>query len=230
MSRTGPPAKDDAARGSIRLFVAIDVGEQRAAAAGRVIDDLRAAARRLAPRARITWVTPAHMHLTLCFIGEVDVDRVSVIEDVLRPAIPHEPFTLSFGGLGVFPPRGPARVIWLGVTKGEDSVAALRAHVSARLARTGVPLESKPFHPHLTLGRVRDPAGLRAPLLFKAHDDDAAIGSVRVEGCTLFESRLLPEGPRHTARLEIGLTGSPGGCDTQKSTSQSRTSSNPRSS
>ncbi len=54
------------------------------------------------------------------------------------------------------------------------------------------------YDPHLTLARVRDATGLEVPALLEGLAE-TEIGRMEVEAITLFESRLSPQGPTHTA-------------------------------
>ena len=59
------------------------------------------------------------MHLTLAFIGEVGESGAAAVVDAMASGFPRPPFPITFDGLGVFPPRGAPRVVWLGVTEGD---------------------------------------------------------------------------------------------------------------
>jgi 2'-5' RNA ligase len=180
----------------MRLFIAIDVAAAIAAEASRVVDILRRRASTLAPCAHVTWVAPERMHLTVCFIGYADEAKASAIHEALTPPVGVTPFELQVSGVGTFPPRGMPRVIWAGVHDDGDSLAATEREVSDRLARLGVAREDRPYSPHLTLARVKDPAGLRAPALVDGLEDHE-FGATRVDAITLFESRLSSKGPTY---------------------------------
>src|SRR3954451_21826873 len=95
------------------------------------------------------------MHLTLAFIGDTTEDRAAAIGAAIRGDVPAAPFEMTFGGLGVFPPRGAPKVLWLGVVAGESPAVQLHAVVVTRLAAVGVVPERRCFRPHLTPARWR---------------------------------------------------------------------------
>lgn len=100
-------------------------------------------------------VPPENWHLTLRFLGATE--RLTH-ERVLRQMAEVDrgpPFQLGFGGLGAFPRPARATVLWLGVERGEPEVRALADRVGGALEAAGVPPEERPFHPHLTLSRIR---------------------------------------------------------------------------
>lgn len=191
---------------NVRLFVAIEIDARVQAAAAHLLDDLQRRAAHLAPRSRISWVAADRLHLTLRFIGEADVERTRTIEEALGTALPMGQFHIKISGTGVFPRSGPPRVIWIGVFDETRRLEALHHDIEQRLSRAGVPPDHRPFSPHLTLGRVRMAAGLRAGALLEGLAD-VALGDLRVERTVLMESRLSAAGAIHTVRLATGLTG-----------------------
>lgn len=179
----------------MRLFIAVEMNASVEAAARDVIEDLRARVARLAPRARITWSAPERLHITVRFIGDADATRTQAIRSALGPTIDAPVFDLGVEGVGAFPPKGPPRVFWAGLTDGRDGLLEVERAVSQRL-ETLVPAEDRPYAPHLTLARVKDPAGLSRVALFEGLNT-RQFGRVHVDAITLFESRMSPKGATH---------------------------------
>jgi len=182
----------------MRLFIAVELDERVRSEAGRVVEVLRRRGALLAPRARLTWVTAERMHLTVRFIGAADEGRLAELRRALDPPFETPPFALSIEGTGAFPPKGPPRVLWAGLYEGREPLLALERELTARLSTIGIPPEDRPYNPHLTLARVRDPAGLRAAALLDGLETHA-FGHSTVDAITLFESRLSPKGPAYVA-------------------------------
>ena len=188
----------------MRLFIAVGVSDAIRLSAQTVIAELRRRVWQLDPDARVTWIGADRLHLTVRFIGEVDRSRLSDLRTALSVPIRQAPFEIAVRGLGVFPARACPRVIWAGVGAGSHQLCALAQTVASRLATAGIRSDTRPFHPHLTLGRVRQSARLRrAPLL--AGLEDVAIGTGVVAACTLFESRAGPDGTRYSIVTEAPL-------------------------
>jgi 2'-5' RNA ligase len=187
----------------MRLFTAIELApDTKEAVIGQ---QARLAAEIRARGAAVRLTPPEQLHLTLLFIGQVDEARLKTIGELMTENIRQASFALTFGPVGVFPPRGRARILWLGVDRGERELIALQTEVVERLARAGVPREARPYHPHLTLGRWRDDEGPRGAV-FAA----AAVEAVeRVTAVTLFESRLRPGGAEHMPLLRCALEAPP---------------------
>src|SRR5947209_12367937 len=98
-----------------RLFVAIELDD--AARVAIVVLQQHVVHARGAARS-LTIVDPARMHLTLAFLGDVGETAVPAVTDTLSVNINVQPFVAVFHGLGVFPPRGAPRILWLGVGEG----------------------------------------------------------------------------------------------------------------
>lgn len=181
----------------MRLFVAVELDE--AAREALAIEQRRLRGllgKEYEPRLR--WVSPTQIHLTLAFLGEVADDRAAAIEDAMRRPLGGGRFEVVFGGLGVFPPRGAPRVLWLGLMRGAREVVALQRQVAERVMGLGIPLEDRAFHPHLTLARCRETRPADRQRLLGA-DRPAEVARIDVEAVTLIASRLSSRGADHTA-------------------------------
>jgi RNA 2',3'-cyclic 3'-phosphodiesterase len=187
----------------MRLFVAIEMNRSVEEAAREVIDDLRARVARLAPLARVTWSASERIHVTVRFIGEADEARVRDIRAALGPTIDAPVFDVAVEGVGAFPVKGAPRVFWAGLTGGRDGLLEVERAVSRRL-ETLVPAEDRPYSPHLTLARVKEPAGLSRTALFEGLTT-REFGKVHVDAITLFESRLSPKGATHVPLQRTAL-------------------------
>ena len=190
----------------MRLFVAIDLSDEARAAVAAEQKRLAAAlgSRRSSPR----WVKPAQLHLTLTFLGEVEEARGPAIVDALSERLAVPVFTIAFGGVGLFPPEGAPRVVWLGVARGARETIEAEREVAGRLERIGLSREARPFRPHLTLGRWRTSSPADRPRM-PAGAETGEIASMPVTFVTLYESRLSPDGPTHTPLVRAGLTAEP---------------------
>lgn len=108
----------------------------------------------------LRWTRRSSWHVTLAFYGEVD-DRVAArLEPRLeRAAGRHPRRELSFAGAGTFPRPARARALWTGI-RGDLRRLAESCQAAAR--REGIDAGAhRPFHPHLTLARVRGEMDLR---------------------------------------------------------------------
>lgn len=176
-----------------RLFVAIDAPE---AIVGSMADLSE-------PLPGFVWTTPAQIHLTLRFLGETPVDTIPALE--LRFArIRVQSFLLSVEGVGVFPPRERAQVVWCGVGTGHPRLHQLRQQVDDAVLACGLTPEMRSFVPHFTLARVgHAKAGAIADFV-RRHREFAA-ADFRVTHFRLYASELRSTGAVHTVLGEYAI-------------------------
>jgi 2'-5' RNA ligase len=105
----------------------------------------------------VRWVSPDTGHLTLHFLGDTHPDRAELLRLALaEPISRHASFNVHTGGLGVFPNIRRPRVLWLGLEGQLQELQSLHHDIGETLRRFGFPVEAGKFHPHITLGRVRE--------------------------------------------------------------------------
>jgi RNA 2',3'-cyclic 3'-phosphodiesterase len=96
---------------------------------------------------------PGQFHITLRYIGETEAETLSHIQDCLR-TVKAEPLTISTQGTGFFPNDKNPRVLWLGIKNNRELnelASAIDDQLSAIIERP----REHPFHPHITLARLR---------------------------------------------------------------------------
>jgi 2'-5' RNA ligase len=181
----------------MRLFIAIELDDHARHAIAEEQTRLKAGLLDDGDRSGLRWIRPEHMHLTLAFLGEIDDSRSRVIIEMMRRPIQGDPFAVVFGGLGIFPPGGVPRVLWLRLISGVPQVMEVQRQVADRVAHSGITLEARPFQPHLTLARWR---GARTPARrLIAADRSDRVARLDVEEVALMHSRLSQAGPAYTA-------------------------------
>ncbi|MGE5360432.1 MAG: RNA 2',3'-cyclic phosphodiesterase [Bacteroidales bacterium] len=189
----------------MRLFVAVDLDDTVRRAAGRVARNVRDTLER-AEMYGVSWVAPDNFHLTLRFLGEVADEVALRVQEVLAPPFAVAPFDVALGGVGVFPPAGAARVIWLGVHEGLEELTSLHREVEERLAPLAFAPDERAYRAHLTVARFRVPAPARVRQLIAA-GEAPSIGRCPVSHLTLYRSRLSPKGATYTALVRSALGG-----------------------
>lgn len=182
---------------SLRLFIAIPLPEAVQREFAVIQERLR---RSLRSQADVKWVEPEHIHLTLKFLGHVEEDAVTPLEQTLdRLASEGGPFTLHCAGVGAFPSARSPRVIWVGVDQGGEEAARLAARVDEALEPLGFAPEERAFTPHLTLGRVRSSSRLTSLVKLLEAESFSSGMPFAADRVVLFQSTLTPQGPVYTA-------------------------------
>ena len=104
---------------------------------------------------RVRWVRPEGIHLTLKFMGDIDLKVINELVSLL-PAVANEfaPFELTLAELGCFPNNRRPRVLWAGVKGNLSTLRDLHIAIDSLVGNVGLPREQRGFSTHLTLGRV----------------------------------------------------------------------------
>ncbi len=185
----------------IRAFVAVPVEDP-------VVRRRLAGAHSLLPPLRgVRWIPESQLHFTVKFLGEIGADRVTAAKAATAAAAARAAggVRLALEGLGAFPPRGPARVLWAGCGEGAEALTSIGAAVEAAFVAEGFPREERPFSPHLTLARVKDPgAGKRLTRALPTIPPEP-FGAVRVSSLVLYQSDLTPRGAEYTELLRVAI-------------------------
>lgn len=165
----------------MRLFVAIELPDRIREGVERFVREARASL----PERAVRWVPRDNLHLTLLFLGDArPAEQVAQALDEVGGRI--GPVPLRAVGSGRF-----TSAAWIGV---QGEVDALRELVVWLHDRLELPMD-RPYVPHITIGRFRDPRRSRRLILPEVGE----VGAFVVRELVLFSSELSSEGARHTA-------------------------------
>jgi 2'-5' RNA ligase len=187
----------------MRLFVAIDVPEERKRSIEKSIQDLR---KTLVGAVR--WVPRENWHATVKFLGEVADDRFEEVSSVLTGVCSASTSTTtSLTDVGAFPSLGRARVLWAGLADPEDRIASLATELEKSFGMLGFRQESRALHPHVTLARIRVPVSIAA-IVQKAGPYDFDREPFPVDRVVLYRSHLSRSGAAYEPVGTFPLAGS----------------------
>src|SRR2546426_1336432 len=169
---------------SIRAFIALPVPAD-------VIGNIVRCQEEMAAQAgdRVRWTPEEQIHLTVQFLGNISTADVEQIQARLAGIM--KPLHLRAHGLGGFPSLRNPRVIWVGLEGDIDQLKAVQAAIEQATGRS----EERKFHPHLTIGRVREGRRLNAKL-DQWKDND--FGEWHARELLLMHSKLSPKGATHS--------------------------------
>lgn len=178
----------------LRLFVAVDIPEEHKTALLK--------AQKAFPG--LPWTCARQIHLTMRFIGEVDVDQFDRVSGCLND-VSAAPFTLHPDGTGFFPDAAKPSIFWFGLKESAE-LLELKQKVDAVLkSAIGLTPETRGFVPHVTL------------LRFKSRPDDELIASLstkfsspglpafNVSSFSLYSSQLSNSGALYVKEAEYKL-------------------------
>ncbi|HSL98988.1 MAG TPA: RNA 2',3'-cyclic phosphodiesterase [Candidatus Limnocylindria bacterium] len=156
----------------------------------------------------VSWTPEHNLHLTLKFLGETPVSRVNELAGLLAEAgrgIP--PFMLRVGEAGAFPTLRAPRVLWIGIREPLELVRKLHQNMENALSGAGFPRDERPFHPHVTVGRVRGRVAPGWGETYASAVSGVAFDTVSVASYRVYESRLSPSGANYSVLREVPFGG-----------------------
>jgi RNA 2',3'-cyclic 3'-phosphodiesterase len=155
--------------------------------------------------AGVRWARPETLHLTVHFFGTVDDVRAASAVDLVTPVVSRTPaFEVELGRVGAFPPRGSPRVLWLGPTSEVAQLTALALECRSVLRGAGFDVESRQYHPHCTLGRVRAAwSGHERTAWETVVAEPVPMPRFTATLLVLYESRSAPGGAVYTEHSEV---------------------------
>lgn len=176
----------------VRAFIALELSGEIRDRLRPVQDSLRAC------RARMTFVAPENIHITVKFLGEVDDRLLPRVREAVS-AVRDVPFPVTVGNVTVNNPKRPF-TIWCSIDDA-GRCASLFRQVEEKLSPLGFPRETRPFTPHATLARIKsfDPSlnPVLSPLRGKSY------GECVIGGMKLKKSTLGPRGPVYDDLMEV---------------------------
>ena len=177
----------------IRAFIALDLPPEVQENLAQVSAQLK---EQLGEKS-VRWVPVENIHLTLKFLGDVSVNNLGVLKEIIASeAAQVKPMEFSVGRLGAFPKIRRPRVIWVGI-EAPPELVALQRSIEARTTRVGYPPDEREFSPHLTLGRVSRTASPKDVSKIGEVLNASSVGflgAVRVREIHLLKSDLQPSG------------------------------------
>lgn len=184
----------------MRIFISIELPDE----IKKNLDKLMAKLKET--EAAVKWVKAENLHITLKFLGWVEVKQLDNLIKLTREAISgFESFKISFENLGTFPPGENPKIIWVGTDKGGHKLCKLAKNLEETLAAFGYKKESREFKSHITIGRVKGKQGadkLKAKIKsLKA----PKFGAVLVDRISIMKSTLTPKGPIYEKVKELSI-------------------------
>ena len=174
--------------------------------------DLQARLKSMLPQA--SWTKPSSWHLTLKFFESISAEEARAFGAAMAPdALATVSGEIKASGAVVFPPRGPARVLGVGFAPSEalEEISRLAARAEVHARSLGLSEEKRPFHPHVTLARLRRAWPPEAVETCRRELQDWTFPPWRTRSCVLYQSRLERDGAVHVPLEEWSFAGGPRG-------------------
>jgi len=188
----------------VRSFIAIELPDEVKSGLAQLQAQLKTG-----KQPPVKWVNPYSIHLTLKFLGNIAVDKISEITGAMEAAAQGiSPFHLKVKDLGVFPNLRRVQVVWVGVSGEVDQLSRLQQGIESNLSPLGFTPESRPFTPHLTLARLREQASPDERQSFGqliASTRFEAVYDFSVDSINLIRSQLTREGAIYSRISSVKL-------------------------
>jgi RNA 2',3'-cyclic 3'-phosphodiesterase len=187
----------DLSENQVRSFISIDLEDQQILTrVASIISSLQALGGDLKP------VEVENIHLTLKFLGNVSIPRLTDVKSSLKQlAFPS--FSAGIKGAGAFPNLNRMNVIWVGVDEGWSQVEQIYEQVEKLLSSVGFRRENRPFSPHITIARVKSGRKRDEISNFLQRLVDESFGTLTVDKVRLKQSILSSSGPKYSTLLEV---------------------------
>lgn len=188
----------------MRTFIAIELPEIIQKRLYESAENIR----QVLPRHAVRWIPAENIHLTLKFLGEISEHNLEILSPLLSQSVAQQPpFFMDIQDFGVFPHLKRPRVIWAGI-RAPKALHTLQAEIDKTTATLGYAADKRPFSPHLTLGRLREPVSPgNVQILRNALQEYALppLGSIHITQVTLFKSVLTRQGAIYTPLYHYSL-------------------------
>jgi len=182
-----------------RVFAAIDISEEVREEILNYVVDLRAGF----DGVPVKWEKAEKLHITVKFAGLVDEEQLKAFrEQIQKAAESVAPFQVKIASTGAFVKRRGPSVLWLGtkvVSVGEDPFGSLAARLHENISK-------RPFRPHITIARIKDPKKTK-DLIERHLASDFESTQFDLGELVIYESVLLPTGSVYTKLGSFRLRG-----------------------
>lgn len=182
----------------MRLFFAIMLPDD---VRGRLVT-LQNGLRDRIGREGVRWEDPAKFHVTLQFLGDVPTEKLEAVKRAGQDAASAcTPFSLELSSVGAFPDEKRPRVLWVGAQNAVPEFARLEEYLLRELRTAGFAANAREARPHVTLGRIKSPAGAKSTARALAENNPKKAdkeGVIFVYNIELVDSELRPRGSVYT--------------------------------
>lgn len=178
----------------LRLFVAIDIPEEHKTALLKAQKTFH----------ELSWTSARQLHLTLRFIGEVDIDQFDQITECLND-ISAATINLSPAGTGFFPDTAKPSIFWFGFHASVE-LLKLKQKIDAKLqSAIGLAVENRIFVPHVTLLRFKSCPNAELITSLHAKFSSLDLPEFSVSAFSLYSSQLSNCGAIYVKEAEYKL-------------------------
>jgi len=149
-------------------------------------------------------VPPEQIHITVKFYGDI---RINIIDNLIlyfEKQLIINSFPIFLKGIGAFPHQKNPKVIWIGIHDEKGEIKRIFLECEKFHEELKIPLDTRPFSPHLTIARVK-PYFYDYSILNDFFSQPFPALETKPKSIILYESELRKDGPVYTPLWEKKL-------------------------
>ena len=154
----------------------------------------------------IRWEKQEKFHITMKFLGDVLPEQLRQLQSSLNQECRSiRRFEIPFTTIGCFPAEHSPKIVWIG-SSGDENTFLVDCFKVVENACTsaGFKKEERPFHPHITLGRVK--GKITENLITKIENTTFESLQFLCTELLIMKSDLSPSGSAYSQLSSIPLT------------------------
>jgi len=139
-------------KNNMRAFIAFPISKAALAYAG----ELQVEIGRKNKMTNIRWVEPQKMHVTLEFFADIGEEQAEIVRQVIKEKSEGlSSFAFTFEKADGLPNADYPDTIVVKLNPSPEATG-VQKEIHAALAQAGIPVQEREWHPHLTLGRMKE--------------------------------------------------------------------------
>lgn len=154
----------------------------------------------------IRWEKQVKFHITMKFLGDILPEQLHQLQSFLiQECRPIRQFEILLKSFGCFPTTHAPKIVWIGSSGNENDwlVDCFKA-VESACTSAGFKKDERPFHPHITLGRVK--GNISENLIKKIENTTFQPLQFLCTELLIMKSDLSPSGSAYSQLSSIPLT------------------------
>lgn len=192
---------------TIRAFIAVNLEVNTIRRVSALQRSLRSSPE--APSTHVAWVAPPNIHITLRALGDIDRALAPAFGDALGDIVADcPPIRVQLGEVAAFPNQNHARLLIVNTREPSGVLEQLAEKIEQLTQSFGFPPETRPLHPHLTLGRMAQPVDMTRWFASLGRTD---LADANVTECVLYTGEIDRPGAEFTALRRIAIGTPPAG-------------------
>ncbi|MCF7920501.1 MAG: RNA 2',3'-cyclic phosphodiesterase [Candidatus Cloacimonetes bacterium] len=174
----------------MRTFIALELPAENKEQLHRLIKRLQEHNLRT-----INWVAPQNLHITLLFIGEIELQQQSVITSLIEELVNSCPAPVFSAPQIMLIPSQKPHLLWVEYKCISPEIAVVYRQLIKQLTESGYRLDKKPLRFHVTLGRIK--GYISPPFISEVLNQKIPPLAFKSSILTFYKSILQPQGPEY---------------------------------